>query len=286
MKQYIDLHLHSDNSDGDYNVKHLVELVKESGIKYFSITDHDDMTSIREISEIDLENLIYYKGVEISALLDDKIRVHILGYDIDENNEKLKNIISQIQEKRKQRFLEIVRTVEEENAIKFKPEDIEKVVRENKVLGKAHLSRVMMKYGFGDEPMAIFQKYIHHISTTYPYRLDAKIVVDAIHDAGGYALIAHPKKIENEYAILLDEIMKNIIDAKLDGLEVYNSLHNYEDCQRYIKLCEEYNLLSSAGSDYHGPITKQKIGLGMLYRGNEEHLVERGEVKILCRKTK
>jgi len=286
MKQYIDLHLHSNNSDGDYSVEQLVELIKKSSIRFFSITDHDDMTSISEIKGIDLENLNYLKGVEISALLEGKIRIHILGYGIDENNEELRNVIKEIQEKRKKRFLEIVKTVEEENSIKFKDKDIEEVLKENKVLGKAHLSRVMMKYGFGDEPMIIFLKYIHHISTTYPYRLDAKRVVDAIHSAGGQAFIAHPKKIENEYGINLESLMDLIVDAGIDGLEIYNSLHNYEDCVRYKKLVEEYDLLSSAGSDFHGEITKQKVTLGMLYKGKEKHVVDVKEVKLLCQKIK
>ena len=112
MIQDFDLHLHTTYSDGQYGVEKLIEKVKMSGIKYFSIADHDSIDANREIDKYDINGINYIKGVEISSILDNKYKMHILGYFIDENNEKINLILQQLKEARKKRFLELVEYVE------------------------------------------------------------------------------------------------------------------------------------------------------------------------------
>ena len=103
MIQEFDLHTHTINSDGEYTTKQLVQKIKDSNIKTFAISDHDSIQSINDIKNLDLKGLNYIKAIEISSILDNKYKIHILGYNIDEENEQLLEIINNIKQRRRNR---------------------------------------------------------------------------------------------------------------------------------------------------------------------------------------
>ena len=78
MRQIFDLHLHTNNSDGELSVYELISEVRKNNIKFFSITDHDTVDSLREIQDIDINGLYFIKGIEFSSILDQKYKLHIL----------------------------------------------------------------------------------------------------------------------------------------------------------------------------------------------------------------
>lgn len=95
MPKLIDLHIHSQFSDGQFDIKQLVELSRTNGVELISITDHDDIRSALELkNNSDIKGIEYVNGVELSSYikLNEKIiRLHILGYGYDEENEELKS---------------------------------------------------------------------------------------------------------------------------------------------------------------------------------------------------
>ena len=105
MKCEFDLHIHSDNSDGELNVSEIIKELKRNNIKLFSITDHDNIDSIHELEKENLTDLSYIKGIEISAILNNKYKMHILGYNIDENYQGIINIVEYIKNARRKPFL-------------------------------------------------------------------------------------------------------------------------------------------------------------------------------------
>ena len=79
----------------------------------------------------------------------------------------------------------------------------------------------------------------------------------------------------------MEEILPNLISQGLEGIEVYNSLHTYEESQRYLEIAKKYNILVSGGSDYHGPVAKTNVLLGKIYKDNENYEVPIEQITLL-----
>ena len=281
MVQDFDLHLHTTYSDGQYNVQELIEKIKESKIKIFSIADHDSIDSIREIKKYNLENITYIKGVEISSILDKKYKMHILGYFVDENNEKLNLILQQLKEARKKRFFELVNYVEESFNLKINRTDVENVVNKVNIPGKPHLAELMIKYNYVSSVKEAFEKYLEGAKTKTSNRASADLVIDSIKDAGGIAIWAHPKKVEKQYNINFEELMPRLTELGIDGIEIFNSLHSYDDCLKYLDYANNNNLIKAGGSDYHGDEIKPDVKIGVLYNSGEAIKIDLEQINLI-----
>lgn len=281
MIQDFDMHLHTTYSDGQYSIGDLIEKVKQSGVKFFSITDHDSIDSIYELKKHNLDNITYIKGVEISSILDEKYKMHILGYFIDENNEKLNLILSQLKEARKKRFYELVDYVEETFNLKINRMDVENVVNNVNIPGKPHLAELLVKYNYVSSVKEAFEKYLENAKTKTSNRASADLVIAAIRNAGGVAIWAHPKKVEIQYNINFQELMPRLLELGINGIEVFNSLHTYDDCVRYLNYSNANNLIKTGGSDYHGEQIKSDVKIGMLYNSGEAIKIDLSQINLI-----
>lgn len=283
MKQEFDLHLHTSYSDGEHSLKIVLNKVKENDLRFFSITDHDSVDSIKEIKNYDLGTTKYIKGVEISSILDGKYKMHILGYNIDENNIKLNDVILKLKEARKKRFSELADYIEKNYSLKIDKKDIEKVIENVNIPGKPHLAELMIKYGYVNSVEEAFKKYLENAKTKTSNRMDAKIVIEAIKDAGGIAIWAHPKKVEKKYNIHFEELMPRLLELGLDGIEPFNSLHTYEESIKYLKYAKEHNLITSGGSDYHGENVKPDVKMGVIFNSKENIKIDNENITLISK---
>lgn len=281
MIQDFDMHLHTTYSDGQYNVKDLIEKVKLSGVKFFSIADHDSIDSIKEIKKYNLDNITYIKGVEISSILDNKYKMHILGYFIDEKNEKLNSVLKQLKEARRKRFFELVDYVEEKFNLKINREDVENIIKQVNIPGKPHLAELMIKYNYVSSVKEAFEKYLEGAKTKTSNRAPADIVIDAIKNAGGVAVWAHPKKVEKQYDINFEDLMPRLLELGIGGIEIFNSLHSYNDSIRYLDYANKNNLIKAGGSDYHGDQVKPDVKIGVLYNSGENIKIDLKQINLL-----
>lgn len=280
MIQDFDMHLHTTYSDGQYSVEELIEKVKLSGVKFFSIADHDSIDSIKEMKKYNLDNITYIKSVEISSILDNKYKMHILGYFIDENNEKINSVLKQLKEARKKRFFELVDYVEEKFNLKINKTDVENIVEKINIPGKPHLAELMIKYNYVSSVKEAFEKYLEGAKTKTSNRAPADIVIDAIKNAGGVAVWAHPKKVEKQYNINFEDLMPRLLELGLDGIEIFNSLHSYDDSIRYLDYANKNNLIKTGGSDYHGEQVKPDVKIGVLYNSEERVKINISEMNL------
>ena len=281
MIQDFDLHIHTTNSDGELSTYEILNLLKENNIKYFSITDHDSIESINDLKNIALADMDYLKGVEISSILDDIYKMHILGYNFDENNQSLKDLCNKLKNNRSKRFLEIVEYVKEKYNLTFNKQDIQNIINNILIPGRPHLASLMLKYGYVSSVPEAFDKYLKGIKTKTSHREDAKVVIDTIHNAGGVAIWAHPKKVEKKYDIDLEKLIPRLIEIGLDGIEICNSLHSLEDYEKYLKVARKYNLITSGGSDYHGNTVKPKVKLGVVFKESYDYKVDLDNISII-----
>lgn len=256
----IDMHIHTINSDGENKTEEIIEMLKKQNIKTFSITDHDNITSCIEIEQIKLpSDMKYIKGVEFSSKLDN-YKCHILGYDFDYKNQDINNICNDIKNQKRKKIISIIDNLSNKFGIELKDYEKQKIMNKKGTISRSDLYIILNQRGYGTR-QEIYDKYL-----TPPEYIDhhknIENIIKIIHKAGGKAILAHPKEIENDYQIDITEIIKKFLENELDGIEIYNYIHNLQDVKKYVNLAKKYNLLTTGGSDFHGQNIKPEIEIG------------------------
>ncbi len=267
FEKIIDMHTHTNYSDGELSPEELIKLAIDSNIKTLGITDHDTIEGIKRVNR-DSEYIIksgieIIDGIELSCKTDHG-RMHMLGYGIDLNNHDLNQIMSELRDNSINSVLSIMEQIKRDYGIRFKYEDIKALVNANHNLGRPDLARLCIKYGYATSVQDAFDKYL--IDAYNKTRQTGKGIkyqeaIGLILNSGGIPVIAHPKSLElNDIELL--ELLKKMIDCGLMGIEVYHSSHSKEEMERYLELANQFNLLVSGGSDFHGINTKPDVLLG------------------------
>ena len=130
--KFIDLHIHSNNSDGTFAPKQLVDIAEKNNVGILSITDHDSISGLDEFKCNIPYDMLGVKGIEFSSFIIDnneKIKLHILGYCFDEKNYLFQSLINEMTEKRIDKHLKLLKEVKEK--IKRLPEEEIEKLRED-----------------------------------------------------------------------------------------------------------------------------------------------------------
>jgi len=261
----LDLHIHTQNSDGQYTVEEIVMKLIKEGINIFSITDHDNVKSCIQMEQIILPKYFkYIPGVELSAILNNKYNCHILGYNIDYRSEFIQNQCEKIKINKLHRMLKIIDYLYKKYGIIIPETEKKKLFEKDRPIGRSDLCPVLIKLlNLSQTDITdIFDKYLANVPKVEEHRISAEDTINTIHKAKGHAIIAHPKEIELEYNIKLEDIIYDLLDMGIDGIEISNSIHELKDVRRYLLIAKKYGLLTTAGSDYHGDRLKPEIELG------------------------
>ncbi len=241
-----DLHMHSSYSDGIYPPEELVQKAGKNGLGAISITDHDSVNGIDEAMETgSFLNIKVIPGIELSAMCGNR-EVHILGYFFDHHNAELEEYLKFFRAQRVKRAREMVIRLNNLNI----PVNIDSIMQnaEERSIGRPHIAAEVLKTGSVKTYLEVFHKYIGYGCPAYveKYRLDVAEAIAMITKAGGLSFIAHPSAALNE------SILLHIIKTGIDGIEtVHPSLTNQQSIY-YRGIAEEYYLLQSGGSDFHG----------------------------------
>ncbi|MGM0472072.1 MAG: PHP domain-containing protein [Bacillota bacterium] len=252
----IDLHLHTTASDGSYTPEELVQRAAKKGLQTIAITDHDTVAGVVPAlvaaKELDLEVV---PGVEFTTYIGQQ-EVHILGYYFDYLDQDLLLRFTELQNARKNRGQKIVKKLNQ-LGVDLKWKEVIEVAGSGAV-GRPHIARAMVNQGHVAKVSDAFDHYIGDWGPAYVPKtaLEPKEAVDIIHQAGGVAVLAHPGHLGD------DQLVMEIIEAGVDGLEAYYLTHNEQQVEKYVKLATRYDLLTTGGSDCHGPKVKEGILLG------------------------
>lgn len=263
----IDMHTHTNYSDGDLSPRELIELAIKKKIGTLAITDHDTIEGIKQVDKSDSlivnSGIRIINGIELSAKAP-KGRMHILGYDIDLNNEPLNKKMIELKDNSINSTLSIMEQIKRDYGIVFKYEDIKNLVNSNHNLGRPDLAKLCVKYGYAITIQEAFDKYLidaYNKTRQVSKGLNYQECLNLISNSCGIPVLAHPKSLElTEKEFLL--LLKDMIECGLKGIEVYHSSHTKEEMQYYLGVAQKYNLLVSGGSDYHGKTVKPNIELG------------------------
>lgn len=262
--QKIDLHIHSNLSDGDDSVHELVSKIKDEKIELFSITDHDNVRSIDILSKID--GITYIPGVEMSSVLK-KIKMHILGYGITSTG-KVKEICDDIKRVRRELTLEILEDLRKRGY--YFP--IEKMVRFNEdkevVLSKVDISKLLMEMNYAKSVPEAFYGILSQYKIGHKIRKNAEDIIEAIKNDGGLSILAHPGEISKNQKNDINGVIDELIEIGIDGIEVFTPKNSSIEEHNFLKMALDKEILITGGSDYHGSITKPNITLCDRVRGN------------------
>lgn len=247
----VDMHIHTNNSDGQYSTYEIVKKLRELGVEMFSITDHDNVDACYEIKNIDLpEEIMYIPGIEFSSI-NGIYNCHMLGYNIDYKNLSLIDECSIIKKRRLNKVKVIIKHLEKNHGIFLSESELNSLFNKKGTTGRFDLCRILINRGYGKK-QEIYEKYLSNVDGVKTHRSNVDNVIDVIKKANGVAVLAHPGEIEKDYGVYIENIIEDFILKGIDGIEVYNSIHTLKDVKRYLELAKKYNLLITGGSDFHG----------------------------------
>ena len=261
----VDMHIHTNNSDGSYSTKQIVEMLKLLQAELFSITDHDNVDAYQELENIDIGNMTYIPGIELSSK-NGIYNCHVLGYYIDYNNKDLINECEIIRNRRIERINIIIDYLEKEKNIYLSEEEKLKIFGKKGTIGRYDICKILMDKGYGTKPL-IYNRYLTDIEGIKTHRSDIETTTSVIKKAKGVPVLAHPKEIEDTYNVNIEDIIKDFIEKGIEGIEVYNTIHTLKEVKKYLYLAQKYNLLITGGSDYHGVShPERKLGKTTMYK--------------------
>ena len=264
----IDLHIHSTASDGSLTPADIIDHAQKLNLAAIAITDHDSVDGSKEALQIGIPpSLHFLTGVEISAahppFFPGSGSFHILGYAIHLDNRDLNQALSKLQDARKNRNPEILKRL---NKLGFRIslEEVNQAVGEGQ-LGRPHIAYAMLKKGFVASINEAFDKYLGNAGPAYvdKDRIECEQAISIIRAAGGVPVLAHPALLNIENNQKLDALLQNLVKIGLAGIEVYYPGHSPQQIRQYTELAENYGLLMTGGTDFHGSITPDtKMGSG------------------------
>lgn len=255
MKIEVDLHLHSNYSDGKYTVAEVIELAIEKGLKIISITDHDTIDGIQEANlYAETKGIQNIPGVEVSSEIEGQ-EIHILGYFIDIQNPDLKLYLQKFKEERLDRAERILAKLKKLGVSLT----IEEVLQfsESKPITRPHIAFALIKKKIVKSYYEAFQKYLGDFSDAYEKKHHSapEIVIELIKSCGGLSFLAHPYNLS-------DGKLLEIIKLGIDGIEVYHPTIKQSRQKFLHKLALQYSLLESGGSDFHGGLRNDYSNFG------------------------
>jgi len=258
----VDLHNHSYYSDGVFSPSEVVRLADEANCDLFALTDHDTTDGLNEARQTaDKLSVDLVSGVEISAFWRN-MTIHIIGLDIEINNDILQAGLVHNQQLRKERAEKIALGLWRAG-IKDALEKTQALSKTD-MLTRTHFAQMLIREGYCKDMRSVFRRYLTG-KKPGGVRVEWKNideVVSWIHAAGGKAVLAHPFR----YRMTQTKIKNMLMDFKEvlgDGLEVVTATSTDEEITVSNQWAKEYKLLSSCGSDYHG-WPNQRIQIGCL----------------------
>jgi predicted metal-dependent phosphoesterase TrpH len=246
----IDLHIHTQASDGALSPQELVHLACQRGLEIIAVTDHDTVAGIQPAIEAAAGTALQVlAGVELSALCGEQ-NVHLVAYGIDHRSPYLLKKLQALSMGREGRARTIVELLAEMGA----PIPWARVAALGKdTIARPHIARVLIEEGHAVDIPDVFARFIGEGCPAYlpSGRMSLKEAVDLVREAGGDVGLAHP--LGTDPALDFDAVLPAALAAGVTGIEVYHTEHTLQATARLRRAAADAHLWWSGGSDFHGP---------------------------------
>lgn len=241
-----DLHTHTIYSDGTNTPQELVAMARKAGLAALAITDHDNLDGLAEGAEAAAAaGIELIPGLEMSALLRG-VDVHILGLFVDVGCAPFQELLAQQRVRRVSRIEEMVTRVQG-LGMPITQEEVREIAGKG-AMGRPHIAMALVRRGFVKTFEEAFQRFLGNDGPAYVEgsTLAPKAVIDAIRQANGIPVLAHPIYLRN------DSLIDGMAADGMAGIEAYHACHNPADVKRYKQIAKRLKLLTTGGTDYHG----------------------------------
>jgi len=253
----VDLHLHSNASDGQLSPSELISKALEKKLTIISLTDHDTVDGIAEATKAakNYPQLVFIPGLEMSTDTANS-EIHMLGYFTDHTNKKLLTVLEQMRNDRQIRAQRMT-TKLNKMGINIDWQRIQEMAA-NSSVGRPHIAQAMLEKGYINTFKEAFIKYIGREGPAYVERtkISPSEAIGIILEADGLPVLAHPLYTNDP-----ETVIQQLKGVGLIGLEVYYNSYTSEQVEILINLANKYQLIPTGGSDYHG-IDESETPLG------------------------
>lgn len=260
--RYVDLHVHSNHSDGASTVEELVQLAIQSNLSVIALTDHDTVSGIPEIIEFAKgKPITIIPGVEMSSRYESD-DVHILGYYVDYKEPAFLERLEYYQKKREERNMRMIEKMQS-CGIDITPEKFYGMFPDS-VITRAHFGTYLMRMGYVSSVKEAFSKYVGPGKPCYMPKesITPAQAVECIKLGKGVPVLAHPMLYKRLTEEQLDTLIVELKQLGLVGIETLYSENSPEEEERTKMLAQKHGLFMTGGSDFHGA-TKPHIQLGI-----------------------
>lgn len=250
MTPQIDLHTHSNRSDGTQTPAELVREASES-LDWIALTDHDTTSGWAEARETASETgLGFIPGMEISAK-DGWRSVHILAYLIDPDSPALVAELERVRGDRKGRAERIVKNISRDYELTW--DDVVAQTRDGATVGRPHIADALVAKGIVSDRGDAFDGILHPRAGYYEghYAPSPLEIVRLVKAAGGVSVIAHPTPAGRSRMMPL-ELFEQLIAAGLGGLELDHRENTPDGLKVLREIARDNELIVTGSSDYHG----------------------------------
>ena len=272
MQMLADLHTHSSASDGQYPPAQMVALAQKAGVECLALTDHDTVDGVEEAVRAGEQVGIHVlRGVELGAKEDRHL--HILGLGLAPVCPAMDTLCRTLKDSRAERKYRIVQFLAEKG-MHIDLQEVEELAQGG-LVARPHFAQVMVRHGYVSSMREAFDRYLDTPEYQRIERLkaSAEACIQAIHQGGGKAVLAHPCQLAFPDQ-QLEETIRHLKELGLDGLECYYPQHTPAMVQKYLAFARKYDLGITAGSDFHGemihpdkPLHPVKLELDWLLNG-------------------
>jgi predicted metal-dependent phosphoesterase TrpH len=265
IKMKIDLHIHTKMSDGELTPKEVIDKAIENKVKVISIADHDTIEAYTEefIQYAENKGIKLIKGVEISTKIN-KCGIHVLGYNIDVENEKFKESLYKIRNARHEYLYKVSEKLEKLGYY-INTEELDKI----DAVTKAHIALDIIKSSKNEQKFLDEFGHIpgkgEFIETVMNENCPAYVkketvtpqkAAEIIRQANGKVILAHPVAYEHEEGLNEEDILKIVKDMNPDGIEsnyIYIDKDNneFDECEKWNRFAKNNNLFVTVGTDFH-----------------------------------
>ena len=259
----IDLHSHTNESDGTFAPAELVDEALRTGVTSLGITDHDTFAGYDlALPCARAAGLELICGIELSTKLHGH-SVHLLGYFLNTDGlGDLRSWIRDLQSARRDRNIRLVARLQELGV------DItlaEAEARGRGMTGRPHFAQLLVEKGVVPNLREAFDQYLDESAKGYVYRKEPTFHegVEHIRKAGGISSLAHPIRVKGDIAALTPELR----EMGLGAIEAYHSDHSPQDTALYLDVARRFDMHVTGGSDFHGAV-KPDVSLGTGCNGN------------------
>jgi hypothetical protein len=268
----IDLHTHTDESDGSLPPGQLVRAAVEMRLEALAISDHDTFAGYDRAAPLArAAGLDLVCCIELSTRLRNPATghgkaVHVLGYFLDGvPTTEFRLWLGDIQQSRRDRNERLAERLEELGK-PVRLAEVEKLGRS--VAGRPHFAKLMLEKGYVGSVQEAFEVFLGEAGSAYVEREEPGVAegIRKIREAGGLAAVAHPGRLGRHPGVA-DRLIGEMRGFGLRGIEAYHSDHSRQDTAQFLELARRLGMAVTGGTDFHGS-AKPEIALGTGINGN------------------